>query len=456
MKTLQPRTLLHTVLLAATISLTALAPMGCGSGNSLFGPKPDPIETSTTATPQVTINWPQLGRALDAPTSARSVRITIKRASTSDQSDVSFIANRDEAKNGAYSASYRADHGVYTGKRNVTLEFFSLPDANGSLVASASTLSRIETNGQLTEAISLDRKVASVEVNPGQIVTAGSQIYLGYIARDADGNTLALSPGSAQFTLVSGADKISVGGEVATGKAGGSATVTATIDGIVSAATEVVVQPSVRVALIANPDDAEVVAFKQYLNTRNVTFTAYNDVPDAATLQNFDVMMLTGDLAQSAFINTDDTAKVKAFLDSNRGVVFFGNAPARLAGGYDTSVIASWFGGVNRIDGDRGFYGDARSTTGGKFNLPISISTGSQVSSGGEHSYYIFKNHVINPATEPVLVSAYYSDSLSAFAFEPASGGRIYWQGHPYSTNTQYSARVIDLVLAATNWAGGR
>ena len=431
---------------------------GCGGSGGIFSPKPDPIETSPTARATVTINWPQLGRALDAPTSARSAKIVVKSASTSGQSDVTFIANRDATKNGAHSETYDSSQSVYTGKRNITVEFYTLPDANGSVVASASALIGIEGNGQIQQAITLERKVGSVTVAVGQIVNVGSQIYLNYTVKDAMGNLIAVAPGSAQFTVASGADKVTTVGEVATGKAGGSATVTATVDGIASPAAAITIQASVRVALIANPDDAEVVAFKQYLIARSVTFTAYNDVPAAATLQNFDLMMVTGDMAQNAYISPDDAAKIKAYLDSGRGVILFGNAPLKLTGSGDTKSIASWFGGVNDINGPTEFYGAARKTTGGIFNLPVTINTSSLVTDGGIHAYRINKSDVINPALEPILTNmySYQGDFYSAFAFIPTSGGRLYWQGHPYSTDTQYSSKVIDLLLAATNWAGGR
>lgn len=431
---------------------------GCGGANTIFAPKPDPIETSPTNRAYLTINWQQLGRALDGPTSARSAKITIKKASINDQSDVVFIANRDSTKPGSHSATYESGQGIYTGKRNIVIEFYTLPEAAGNIVASASALIGIESNGQIQQAITLERKVGSVEVAAGQIVTAGTQIYLTYTVKDIAGNVIAVAPGSAQFTVTTGSDKVTTVGEVATGKSGGTASVTATVDGLTSAPSEITIQASVRVALIANPDDAEVVAFKQYLIARSVTFTAYNDVPDAATLQNFDVMMVTGDMAQNAYVGPDDAVKVKAYLDSGRGVILFGNAPLKLTGSNDTKSIASWFGGVNDINGPTKFYGAARKTTGGIFNLPLTINTTSLVTDGGIHAYWINKSDVINPALEPVLTNmyGYQGDFYSAFAFVPTSGGRLYWQGHPYSTDTQYSSKVIDLLLAATNWAGGR
>ena len=429
---------------------------GCGGANTIFGPKPDPIETSPTNRAYLTINWPQLGRALDGPTSARSAKITIKKASTNDQSDVVFIANRDATKPGSHAATYDSGQGIYTGKRNITIEFYTLPEGAGTIVASASALIGIESNGQIQQTITLERKVGSVEVAAGQIVTAGTQIYLTYSVKDVAGNVIAVASGSAQFTVTVGSDKVTTVGEVATGKSGGTASVTATVDGVTSAASEITIQASVRVALVANPDDAEVVAFKQYLIARSVTFTAYNDVPDATILQNFDVMMLTGDMAQNAYIGPDDAAKIKAYLDSGRGVIMFGNAPLKLTGSGDTKAIAAWFGGVNDIDGPQEFYGKARNTTGGLFNLPLTITPGSLVTDNGIHAYSIRRSNIVNPATESVLVDTFFADDVKAFAFVPTTGGRLYWQGHPYSTDTQYSSKIIDLVLAATNWAGGR
>lgn len=455
-------TLTRRTFLGAGLALLPLV-SGCGSAGSLFTPKPDPTDNNVpTAYASLAINWPQLGRSVDAPTSARSAKITIKRASASDQSDVVFVASRDDSKNGTYSASYRSDQSVYTGKRNITVEFYTLPEGNGTVVASATGLIAIEDNGQIQQSISFDRKIGSVEVEAGQIVTVGSQIYLRYSVRDGAGNLIAVSPGSAQFAVASGAGNLTAMGEVAKGLVGGVATVTATVDGVTSPAAEIAVQASVKVALIANPDDAEVVAFKQYLTARNVTYSSFNDVPDATTLSAFDVLMATGDMAQNAFIGTDDASKIKAYLYSGRGVILFGNAPLRLTGTGDTKAIASWFGGVNDIQGPGGFDGYARNTTGGQFNLPLTAQPGSKISEGGIHAYRVDRSDITNPQTEFVLsLKSYYGDFTTAFAYntksqDRPSGGKLYWQSHPYNTDSTYSSKIIDILLAATNWAGGR
>ena len=43
-----------------------------------------------------------------------------------------------------------------------------------------------------------------------------------------------------------------------------------------------------------------------------------------------------------------------------------------------------------------------------------------------------------------------------AFAYAPPTGGRVYWQFHPFGTQPANAQKITDLLIAGTNWAAGR
>jgi hypothetical protein len=437
------------LLLCVLFSLAfALVATGCGGS-----------QTSSTGTDtptrqvQFTINWAERSRDINAPASALSATFRVKKAKANDaSSDVLKLVDREDGT-AAYSKTYTTDDAAYVGTRDVEVTFFAAKGGLGAVVATAGARLEIGDDGSLKSNITnVQKKIASVEV-PAQTLNAGEQQYLSYSARDANGQVVAVAPGSAFFQVMSGKDTImTAAGEVGTGIAGGQATVTATVDGVTSSPAAFTVRPSVNVAVIGNPNDPQVISTHQSLDGRKVSHTMFSSLPDPATLQSFDVLMVLGSTDNFAGgVSTGDAGKVKAFLDSGRGVVLLSNAPALLAGGEDLTSISSWFGGVSRI----GFGWDAPAsarTSSGDFALPPSIGSGAEVHHGNAWQV----SNIQNATVDKVLISGSQRENASAIAYELPGGSRVYWQFHPYSLESEYSSKVLDLLIAGTNWTAKR
>src|SRR5262249_19407404 len=74
----------------------------------------------------------------------------------------------------------------------------------------------------------------SVSIPAGQTVEVGQTKDLVFTAKDSGGNILSITPGSAFFAIVSGSDKIQIVNGQVIGVAPGGASLTATVDGVVS------------------------------------------------------------------------------------------------------------------------------------------------------------------------------------------------------------------------------
>jgi len=419
---------------------------GCGGGSDSITPGTPP-----TSRVRLTINWAERTRNVSLPTSALSAVVKLPGANTNG-GDVVFTIDRDN-NTAAHAQVYESNADVYTGQRRIEVTFFADPQGNGSVVATASATVRVLEDGTIQDTITnVQQAIAAVEVAPGQSLTVGEQKFLNFTARRAGGEIVAVSAGSARFTVVGGGDKLSVNGVVGQGLAGGVAQVTVTVDNVISAPADVSVQSAVKIAYVANGQNPQVIAFLQLLQARNVTPTRFDAIPDPATLQQFDVLMV----GASGNIGTADAPKVEAFLNAGKGVVLLGYAPRVLATGNsendDTSSIASWFRGVARVRDDFFRTSYVRANP-GKFPLPAGILPGEQIypSSNG---ILIFSVDVKNPTVDFVAGDG---DRITALAYElPSGGGRVYWQFHPYGPDSAYSDKVLSLLLAGTNWTAKR
>jgi hypothetical protein len=448
---------LRFVVLAALVLPFVVHVVGCGGGGA------DSIQPGQSPTGRVrlTVAWAERTRNVAAPGSALSVTVRLPGARVGG-GDLAFTANRNGDLS-AHPETYESDAEAYTGgNRRVDLTFYASPGGTGSVVGTASATMRIAADGTVQDMVTdVRRAVASVAVVTGQHLSVGEQAYLTFTARNAGGAVLAVSPGSGRFSVAGGNEHLTVGGIVARALAPGEASVAVTIDGVTSAPAPVTVLPAPRLALVANGQDAQVVAFLQLLQSRNITPTRFDMVPEPDILQEFDVLMVS----PSGAVGTADAAKLEAFLNAGRGVVLLGTAPAALANGTpvvdypptDISAVARWFGGVTGMsDQNRGT--SARPTP-GAFPLPPGVEPGQIVyePGGSDDMPYIPGGSVLNPAVDRVLRSDGGDSYALAYELPPSSGGgRVYWQFHPYGLNSAYTNRVTGLLIAGTYWAAQR
>ncbi len=191
------------------------------------------------ATPALSINWAARSRVLNAPSSARFARFTLTDPDF-NVPEVSTTATRRDAP-AAYSQTISLP-ATRIGPKILTATFFA--SEGGDTVASASVLVILKPDGSGIGDIALTGQVASVAVNRGQSVPATNQPQpqsLIFTARTADGQVLALSPGSAFWTSSNSSVLSLTADGIPTGRTPGTANVTVRIDGITSAPEPVVV-----------------------------------------------------------------------------------------------------------------------------------------------------------------------------------------------------------------------
>ena len=460
----------------ALLCIAGLSMIGCGgggNGSSTPSATPTPIPTPTpvptrNVRPSLTINWGARSRDVSAPASALSAVVSV---SGYNGSSTTFTANRPDGTT-PVSQNYTADTDIKVSDSVTTaVVFYANSGGSGALVATGSTSGSIPDTGVLPTFTNIQKSIAAVVVTPGQSINVGEQKFLGYTAKRSTGEVVAVVAGSAFFTVAAGGDKLSANGEVGQGIAGGIASVTATVDGVVSAPVDVTVIAPVKIALVANGQGAQTVALLDTLRTRNVTPMRFDAVPDPNTLQQFDVLMILAadnghGVIERGNIGVADAAKVEAFLKAGKGVVLLGLAPAFLANTSvsvtattsDLSSISSWFGGATRIIRDAGAYYDtfARSTP-GVYALPDNIQPGGLIYTDVNYDShpYIRSSDIQNPTVDRVLEGNGTRDT-HAIAYEEPYGGRVYWQFHPYGLNAAYSNKVVSLLLAGTNWTAKR
>jgi probable HAF family extracellular repeat protein len=214
--------------------LAGLLLVGCGGGGG--GP-------ASTSTPVVLdINWSARTRSITAPSSALSAVVSIPGAKV-DGTDFSWTINRNAGTN-SYSKTYTAPDPAKLGFFTVTVKFYAQADGQGTLVGVATQGVTLEAGHSLGTLIA-SGTVFSVEVIPNQVVRVHQSTDLSFTAKDHDGNVLVLTPGSASFAQVDGADKLTLAASgTATGKAFGTSSVTATVDGVKSGAVSVLSAPT--------------------------------------------------------------------------------------------------------------------------------------------------------------------------------------------------------------------
>lgn len=226
--------------------LLALALAGCGGG----GGNSNAPATSTKLI--ASIDWAARTRSLNAPSSAQSVVISINGA-TPDGGDFRFTINRDSAPD-AYSKSYTSLGSVMLGNWTVKAMFYGENDGSGDIVGVAGAKADIKGDGTGLPTLATVGTFKTVSIPAGQTVTLGQSQDLAIMAGTANASgaivkEVAISPGSITWKINDGSDKLTFANGEAKGMVPGMATVTATVDGIVSAPQTVTVISTATIAI---------------------------------------------------------------------------------------------------------------------------------------------------------------------------------------------------------------
>lgn len=244
--------------------LLALLPTGCGGGGESLPstPTPTPIGATPTPTPvgtaafKVKIDWGARSRVVGL-SSALSARITLVGGDPAG-GDISWVVNRP-AGTAAVLQSYDSPRKAKVGNFILNVDFYANADATpeSSKVGFAQASATVASDGSLSVTISTYTGVQSVEIIAGQSVAVGDTLDLAFQAKNVAGEVVAVTRGSVFFTVVSDTANLEAtnGGSSVRGLRPVSATVTASIDNAVSAATLVRVTSSTTVGVTPNSGD---------------------------------------------------------------------------------------------------------------------------------------------------------------------------------------------------------
>lgn len=222
---------------------------GCGGGAT------DAIINTPQTNVKLGVNWAARSRAtVDGPSSAQSFKLQFSLGNPSTGGNIVFPVVLRDAALPTYTQNYVSPTKIRTGPTRMNIRFYSTTDGTGTPVAEAFHDVVIGSNGDMLEPgtlqpvgnITLTGQIASVEIPANQSVTVGETgKEITFSAKDANGAVVAVTPGSATFNLTGGGDALELtAGGLANGKAVGTGTATATIDGKTSPAATINVVPN--------------------------------------------------------------------------------------------------------------------------------------------------------------------------------------------------------------------
>jgi len=222
---------------------------GCGGGNNS-------LTTRQTTPVSFQISWAGRSRAVDAPASALSMVLTLKGANPGG-GDFTFVVDRLDAPS-AYKQTYTSSSPARVGNWNASLNFYAGKGGQGAIVGIASKPITLKSDGTGIGDIATTGTIATVTMPSGQTLHLGQTSDLTFSALDSKGASVAVTPGSVVFAVVIGADKLQIVNGQAKGLASGTATVSATVDGITS--------PSVAVAVL----QSKIVFYREGVGTGDI------------------------------------------------------------------------------------------------------------------------------------------------------------------------------------------
>ena len=170
---------------------------GCGGGGGGTTTTPPPVKSANVS---LQVDWGERTRIVNAPSSALSGTLVIKGANPAG-GDYSLPLDRPSGLNTAYTKTYTTPSPVLTGTWTAIVTFYANTGAQGVVVGSAMRQVTIATaNQNLGEFVTVGT-VAAVLVPTPQTFTIGQPGDLVFTAVDAKGNALAITPGSAVWTI---------------------------------------------------------------------------------------------------------------------------------------------------------------------------------------------------------------------------------------------------------------
>ncbi len=186
---------------------------------------------------KLTVNWAERSRAINAPSAAKSLVVTVF-GGLGPSADYIFKIDRNSGAP-AYTQSYTSPSSVRSGTLLVEVAFYSELAGAGSVVAAGAADVDFSQNAGDIGSVSIDSIIKSVTIPSNQSVEVGQTKDLLVECRDIDLNIVAVSPGSANLSIDSGSGFLGLNGPSVVGISGGVGTVIARVNGLSSPATPV-------------------------------------------------------------------------------------------------------------------------------------------------------------------------------------------------------------------------
>lgn len=213
--------------------VSALICVACGGGG-------EAIDTSGIVTDaKVTIIWPERSRDhIPAPGSALSAAILAQGAAPGGGNVQIFITREDNVS--LHTGEYPIGQPMTHAPHNFTSTFFSEEHQGGEIVGEANGQITWNGNTAVWTIIDFTQNVKSVKVlGPKTVAVGPTPTQLTFEADGTPGHTVPVTPGSAHWTLVSGAGATLTADGKLTAPQAGTITVKVTVDGITSSNTDI-------------------------------------------------------------------------------------------------------------------------------------------------------------------------------------------------------------------------
>ena len=153
--------------------------------------------------------------------------------------EVTVDIDRDPSRTEAYSAAYTIPTPI-TNPTGISATFYAQANQQGDIVGTATAQAHME--GKLLEfdTIQLTGTIDEVVISDQVVMMGSGSTQLTFVAKSSEGDSVAVSPGSARWTLINGASLAYLGANgMFTPIHLGTTRVLATVDGVASAAASV-------------------------------------------------------------------------------------------------------------------------------------------------------------------------------------------------------------------------
>jgi hypothetical protein len=208
------------------LSVAILAACGGGGGGD-----------TTVSNTQFRVAWPARTRdTMQVPlTSALSARVVLQQAGVGP-SNVTIDINRDATKPEAHTATYTIPQPISPQRLgSITATFYALPSQGGDVVGTATSTATLVGTSIEFAPIVLTGTITQVIGIPTSMPMSDGPTQLQFSALNSSAGVVAVTPGSASWTISDGAQFIALTPDgIATPLAAGTAHVRVTVDGITS------------------------------------------------------------------------------------------------------------------------------------------------------------------------------------------------------------------------------